>query len=191
MSVALEIWQTTRQVALNEIAQAHARVGGSTRGRRYATQQINQAYAVLLSSQFQGFCRDLHTECVEHLVTYSQPVSFQTRLTVLLTRGRMLDRGNPNPSNLGADFGRLGIDFWPTVAALDRRNARRQASLQELNDWRNAISHQDFDSAKLGGRTTLRLDDVRRWRSSCSALAIQLDRAMHDHLIALTGAAPW
>jgi hypothetical protein len=61
-------WRTVRFAELDQIANAHLSVGGSKRGRRYATQQINHAYAVLLSSQFQGFCRDLQTECSEHII---------------------------------------------------------------------------------------------------------------------------
>ncbi len=63
-SLSLQKWETIRSSELDEIENAHSSVGGTTRGRRYGTQQINQAYAVLLSSQFQGFCRDLHSECV-------------------------------------------------------------------------------------------------------------------------------
>jgi hypothetical protein len=58
-------WSGERSDALDEIQNAHAMVGGTDRGRRYATQQINYAYAALLSSQFQGFCRDLHSECID------------------------------------------------------------------------------------------------------------------------------
>src|SRR5437660_4986153 len=62
------VWLTTRAKALDEIESAHRSVGGTGPGRRYATQQINQAYAVLLSSHLQALCRDLHTECANHLV---------------------------------------------------------------------------------------------------------------------------
>ena len=44
-----------RARALDEMAEAHAAVGGTARGRRYTTQQLNQAYAVLLAAHFQGF----------------------------------------------------------------------------------------------------------------------------------------
>src|ERR1700682_173538 len=57
-----------RRLELDEIVEAHRAVGGSGRGRRHATEQVNHAYAVLLSSQFQGFCRDLHSECARHIV---------------------------------------------------------------------------------------------------------------------------
>src|SRR5438874_12908119 len=103
-SVALQLWQTVRAAALDEIEAAHRLVGGSGPGRRYATQQINHAYAVLLSSQFQGFCRDLHTECVDAIAAaFTRPgLSQAVRDEFLLAR--KLDRGNPNPANIGADF---------------------------------------------------------------------------------------
>lgn len=114
-SVALQAWLTTRVVALDEIENAHRSVGGTGPGRRYATQQINQAYAVLLSSQFQGFCRDLHTECITVLVNSVTSVAVQLILGRELTLDRKLDRGNANPGNIGADFGRLGISFWTAI----------------------------------------------------------------------------
>ena len=67
-SYSLNRWSSERSEALDEIENAHLSVGGTARGRRYATQQINHAYATLLSAQFQGFCRDLHSECVEHII---------------------------------------------------------------------------------------------------------------------------
>src|SRR5437762_7577986 len=67
-SVAGQDWSAERAAALDEIEHAHRSVGGTGPGRRYVTQQINQAYALLLASQFQGFCRVLHEECVDQLV---------------------------------------------------------------------------------------------------------------------------
>ena len=66
-------WLSKRARALDETEAAHASVGGTGPGRRYATQQINQTYAVLVASQFQGFCRDLHTESVTRLMAYIKP----------------------------------------------------------------------------------------------------------------------
>lgn len=67
-SHSLHTWNTVRAAALDEIAATHRSVGGSGRGRRYATQQINRGYAVILTAQFQGYCRDLHSECIGFLV---------------------------------------------------------------------------------------------------------------------------
>ncbi|HQU43183.1 MAG TPA: hypothetical protein PK867_10240, partial [Pirellulales bacterium] len=85
-----------RRIALDELEAAHRSVGGTGRGRRYATQQINQAYAALLSSQFQGFCRDLHRECADYLVQSLTGVLARA-FGALLGENRKLDRGNPTP----------------------------------------------------------------------------------------------
>jgi hypothetical protein len=191
-SIAYHQWRTTRAAALDEVARAHAAVGGTKRGRRYATQQINRAYAVLLASQFQGFCRDLHSECVEDLIAKLTTVpALRAMLRSEFTWNRQLDRGNAHPGSLGADFGRLGIEFWDEVQNLDPRNAARKKALEGLNDWRNAIAHQNFDPAKLGGRTTLRLEQVRQWRRICRHLARAFDEVMRRHLSILTGTSPW
>src|SRR5438093_2420675 len=106
-------WRTVRASALDEIAHAHVAVGGTARGRRYTTQQVNRAYAMLLASQFQGFCRDLHSECIDHILgVLAPPPALLILVRAEFTRGRQLDRGNAQSSSLGADFGRLGIDFW-------------------------------------------------------------------------------
>ena len=191
-STSYQNWVTARADALDEIKQAHVAMGGAARGRRYATQQINRAYAVLLASQFQGFCRDLHSECADHLVSaIAPPPALRSLVLTELTRGRQLDRGNAQPASLGADFGRLGVDFWKEVDRHDPRNKARRTCLDALNDWRNAIAHQNFDPAKLGGTTTLRLAQVKQWRTACRRLAQSIDEVLRTHLQALTGAAPW
>ena len=149
-SRSLQKWRTKRTNELDEIETAHTAIGGSSRGQRYATQQVNHAYVVLLSSQFQGFCRYLHSECIDHLLQIIQPASLQAVLSAEFLLHRSLDRGNPTPGNLGADFNRLGLEFWWEVNRISRINKKRQKYLDELNDWRNAIAHHDFDPAKLG-----------------------------------------
>src|SRR5436305_12721966 len=94
-------WRGERTGALNEIQAAHAHVGGTERGRRYATQQINRAYAVLLSSEFQGFCRDLHSECVDHVVG-TAPAGTQVVIRAQVLWGRKLNRGNREAGRIGA-----------------------------------------------------------------------------------------
>jgi hypothetical protein len=190
-SVALQTWLTTRVAALDEIENAHRSVGGAAPGRRYLTQQINHAYAVLLASQFQGFCRDLHTECVEILVAHITPVGIRGALKSEFNWGRRLDRGNPTPGNIASDFERLGVSFWPRVEARDTRNTGRKALLEELNRWRNAIAHQDFDPMVLGSTTTLGLAQVRGWRSACQGLAAAFDVTMGQYLESMIGTIPW
>lgn len=187
-SESLRRWNEERILALDEIEDAHAAVGGTERGRRYATQQINYAYAAILSSQFQAFCRDLHSESIDYLVTVV-PAGLQDALHVEFLLNRTLDRGNPHPGGIGSDFNRLGVAFWPEVYALHAANNRRRELLQELIDWRNAIAHQDF--IPVGGDPTLHLGRVRSWRSALNALTGSFDRVLRSYLSGLMGVPPW
>ena len=189
-SRSYQTWVGRRMVTLDEIEKAHSAVGGVERGRRYETQQINQAYAVLLASQFQGFCRDLHTECVEHLVRKIAHGTVGPILFAEMTRGRQLDRGNAQPGSLGTDFDRFKMVFWPMVDRHDPKNEMRRKQLEQLNHWRNAIVHQSFDSTQINSGS-LRLAQVRRWRKCCQRLARSFDAVMLDHLQKLTGTPPW
>src|SRR5258708_38658279 len=185
-------WQNERLGALNQIADAHAAVGGAAPGRRYTTQHINQAYAAILSSQFQGFSRDLHSEAVDYLL--GPAARGDTRMTLIrlrFTGGRKLDSGNPNPGNLGIDFGFFGFNLWDALEAHDPVNKDRNKVLTNLNVWRNAIAHQNFTDKDLAGRTTVRLKDVRNWRKACEELAVELDAVVGAQIAIITGAPTW
>jgi hypothetical protein len=190
-SAALHRWQTEGESQLDEIAAAHAAVGGSGRGRRYATREINHAYAVLVASQFQRFCRDLHTEAVEHIVAHIASPAVQSILRTRLLEGRKLDQGNPNPSNLGSDFGRFGFTFWTAVRGSHARSRSWQTLLDDLTTWRNAIAHQDFAGATLTPPPPLQLRHVERWRSACRSLAKQFNIIVRDQVAVLVGKPPW
>jgi hypothetical protein len=188
-SASLERWKLERQLALDEIEDAHKSIGGSGRGRRYATQQINYAYTMLLSSQFQAFCRDLHTECADFMVENINPKELQIVARSALLRNRKLDQGNPNPGNLGHDFAVYGFSFWNAAKALDLRNERRMVLLEKMNEWRNAIAHHDFSKQVTGG--TLALHTVRAWRSACYQLAESFDEVVRQRVETVNGKSPW
>ncbi len=197
-SKALARWQTVAQRQLDELLDAHRAIGGTGPGRRLATTQVNHAFAVLLQSQFQRYCRDLHSEAVDHLcarLLEDGPEWAEVLARKRLTEQRKLDRGNANPGNLGADFGQFEMSFWNDVYRQDGRNRRRRAKLDALNAWRNAIAHQDFSSDSLvldaTGRLSLQKMDVEMWRSACAGLAVSFDRAVAKHLAQLLGADPW
>jgi hypothetical protein len=120
-----------------------------------------------------------------------QPKRLRIAVRTALTWKRALDRGNPTPDNLADDFNRLGMTFWPDLDAVDLRSGQRKTTLAELNKWRNAIAHHDFDPSKLRSRTTVTLQMVRRWRSACSALAQTLDRVVGAHISQTTGTPSW
>jgi hypothetical protein len=190
-SNSLQQWYTTRVPELDQIANAHLQVGGGAPGRRYATQQINHAYAMLLSSQFQGFCRDLHSEAVDRIARSVTPIPLRAVLRAEFTLHRKLDSGNPNPGNIGSDFNRLGLKVWDQIRAQNWRNHNRMGYLGDLNRWRNAIAHQDFDPAKLGGIINLRLATIRRWRQACEQLTVVFDAVLGHHVAQITGIQPW
>jgi hypothetical protein len=132
-------------------------------GRRHTTQQINRAYVVLLSSQFQGSCRDLHSECVNYLVAPITLVDLCEAVKADWTTNRQLDKGNAHQGTIAGDFGRLGVErFWSKVDAVNADNRQRRQVLDLMNHWRNAIAHQDFsDLTALGGSAVLGLKSVQ------------------------------
>jgi hypothetical protein len=204
-SIALQEWQGTRSVELDELDAAHGAVGGTGPGRRYATRQLNHAYAVVLAAQFQGFCRDLHSESADMVAgaigslgpaVMVNSSAVADLVSTALTKSRQLDRGNANPGSLGADFESFDLEIWEDAGQLDARTARRSRRLEQLNIWRNAIAHQDFDFSRhqlevLGDVSGLDLRRVRAFRSCCDQLAGTFDRVLARHLESIVGARPW
>jgi hypothetical protein len=204
-SVALREWQGTRGDQLDELDAAHGAVGGTGPGRRYATGQLNHAYAVAVASQFQGFCRDLHTESADVVADVIgslgpggsvDSAAVAGLVSNALTRNRRLDRGNAHPGGLGESFKSFELDIWGVAGQLDARTARRLVRLEQLNIWRNAIAHQDFDFSRrqmqvLGDASGLDLRKVRAFRSCCDQLAGTFDRVLARHLESIVGVRPW
>src|SRR5665213_1591166 len=133
-SSALTWWRSSAREALDNMVAVHSAVGGTGPGRRYATEQVNNAYAVLLSSQFQKFCRDLHSQAADYIANMT-PLAIRNVVLLRFTGGGKLDAGNPNPGNLGSDFNRFGFEFWDEVHSANPKNANRQKKLKELNLW--------------------------------------------------------
>ena len=189
-SVSLNRWRTLRADRLEQVEVGHTAVGGTGRGARYAREQLNRSYCVLLAAEFQGFCRDLHDEAVVAMVAHLPP-SFRVIVAREFARGRQLDRGNASPSTLGSDFTRLGFECWQEFDTAEPRGPTLRRRLEEMNVWRNAIAHSDFDPRRLGGRMLLTIARVRRWRRALNRVARVLDRVVADHIQQTTGVRPW
>jgi hypothetical protein len=189
-SRSLGYWNDTAATALDAVEAAHRAVSGVGRGRRDATQQINQGYLLLLSSHFQQFCRSLHSEAAGHLAS-GLAGRLRDVMQSSLTVGRKLDQGNPNPGNLGADFGRLGMAFWQDVVSFRKGNDARKLVLDRMGQWRNAIAHRDFGSPahhrELGGRSEVTLKEVRAFRANCGGLARDFDAVVGAHIKDVAG----
>jgi hypothetical protein len=192
-SLSLDIWLGSRSARLDEIEAAHQSIGGLGPGRRFATQQLNRVYAVLLAAQFQGFCTNLHAECVAAIVG-TLPSSISALANVNFRSGLAMRRGNAGPGNIGNDFERLGVSLWPDLYRRDGRNRKRNAKLDVLNTWRNAIAHDDFENTTTfpqKRQTVLRLSTVKAWRSACDQIASDMDEHMRTYLTHLLGTPPW
>jgi hypothetical protein len=183
-SPALTAWSTSSAAALSQL-QAHRAIGGAP------GLQLHYAYVLLLCAHFQAYCRGVHTDAAQLLVERIDP-GIAAVVDANLTFARQLDRGNAQPSAIGADFNRLGLEFWAVVEAADARNAARQRKLKELNAWRNAIAHHDIESNRSGLRPReVTLDTCRSWRGALNGLAESFDRVLAGHLATLLGSRPW
>jgi hypothetical protein len=112
----------------------------------------------------------------------------------LLTHGRLLDRGNPAPQNLERDFRRFDFSLWESIALIDRDCRKRKATLGQLCEWRNAISHADVDRKRKAGRLVPRnmsLDACEKWRQSLAALASSIDVVVATQCQELGCPKPW
>src|SRR5437660_5923238 len=111
-SVSLKKWTEGRSKNLDELNKAHAKVGGTKRGRRYSTGQLNHSLVLAIAAQFQGFCKDLHRDAAQ-LIAAEAGANLKALVLAGLTHGRALDRANPNARTLRDDFSRLSLDIWP------------------------------------------------------------------------------
>jgi hypothetical protein len=144
-----------------------------------------RGYVLLLSAHFQGFCRNLYTECAQIVVSKVRAM-LRTLIQAQFTAHRKLDHGNPNLQNLRADFERFG--FMLDLAAADPVNAARLHDLALLNWWRNVAAHHGTIPV---GTPPLNLPALQAWRNSCDGLATSLDSIMYNELRRILRRRPW
>ena len=144
-----------------------------------------QGYVMLLSGHFQGFCRDLYTECSQILIA-AVPANLKATVQFQSAAELRLNAGNPTVENIRKDFERFGF-----LVDLAGAHPARLTHLGHLNYWRNAVAHQKSTPPPAGIPATLTLADIQTWRTSCDGLATALDDRMHDELLRILGTAPW
>jgi hypothetical protein len=144
-----------------------------------------RGYVLLLSAHFQGFCRNLHTECAQIVVSRVRP-RLQALILYQFAAHRRLDHGNPNLQNIREDIERFGSTL--DLAAADPSNPARLNDLAELNRWRNVAAHHGTIPP---GIAPLTLPSLGRWRNSCDGLATSLDSFMYNELRRILRRAPW
>src|SRR2546422_6654415 len=119
-SVSLRQWATDRMLRLGEIdAQCAASLVLVPPQPNLIDENL-RGYVLLLSAHFQGFCRELYSECALAVVSKVRP-SLRMLLQSQFTAHRKLDHGNPNVQNLREDFERF--HFSLDLVATDPANA--------------------------------------------------------------------
>lgn len=69
VSAALIEWRTTRSGRLDNLVKAHRAITGGTTGRKWLTTEINHSLILRLASEYQGYCRDLHDEAIDAVLS--------------------------------------------------------------------------------------------------------------------------
>jgi hypothetical protein len=148
-----------------------------------------QGYVMLVSGHFQGFCRDLYTECSQ-ICAAVVPAGLLAAVQKQFATEVKLNTGNPTVENIRKDFERF--EFPLDLAAADPLNPVRVTHLVQLNYWRNVVAHQKTTPPPPPGvPAVLTLADVQTWRASCDGLAKSLDGIMHREMHRILGVPPW
>ena len=109
-STSLNDWTGARKAALHEVdLQCAACLALSATNQTLLNENL-RAYVLLLSAHFQGFCRDMHTECSQFVVE-NVDTGLWFFAQQLLTNKTALDHGNPNLDHIKADFNRF-VSPW-------------------------------------------------------------------------------
>jgi hypothetical protein len=195
-SGSLNTWDSARTERIRRLRAAHQALAGTAPGRRWVTEELNQALILRLASEFQGVARDLHDEAGVFVAGRLAPGNQQLQdvLQLPYTVNRKLNQGNADPGTLGNDFGLFGLVLW---AALQSRYPTRakgwNQKLAALNMARNGIVHDD--GAKVARVQAegwpLTLQSVDRWKPALDSLTRGIDRVVGGHLRLVYGTQPW
>jgi hypothetical protein len=185
-SASLQHWQNHQMPRLQQIdIQCAASLALVPPNPHLADENL-RGYVVLLSAHFQGFCRDLHTEASQIIVSKVRP-TLQVLIQDQFTARRYLDHGNPSIDNIAKDFKRFRFDLKAELNA-DPGNALRRQHLAALNQWRNVAAHQ---GTVLPSGSPLILPSLQVWRQSCDGLATALDGIVYNQLRKWLRRNPW
>jgi hypothetical protein len=196
-SAALTRWQNDRMPRLGH-TDAHcaalfappaaAAPAPASLGPPPLAQESLQGYVMLVGGHFQGFCRDLYTECAQ-LCAAAVPATMRTTIQAQFAAGLALNNGNPTHEIIRKDFERFS--FLLDLDGAAPGNPQRITHLGHLNYWRNHVAHQKATPPPAGVPAVLTLADIQTWRTSCDGLATSLDDIMKRELTRILGTAPW
>ncbi len=187
-SAAFTCWQNDRAPRLNAVEAHCAAVLALVPPNPTFLDESLRGFVLHLSAHFQGFCRDLYTECSQIWIA-AIPPGFQATAQAQFSARLELEKGNPNHNNIKRDFNRFG--FLLDLQAAHAMGPQRVTDLGHLNDWRNKAAHQGTQPLGGGVPAALTLPIVQAWKVSCDGLAQSLDDIMCAELLRIMGVAPW
>src|SRR5262249_10864775 len=126
-----------------------------------------RGFVMHLSAHFQGFCRDLYTECSQVCAAaVAAPPGMAATMQRQFTARMYLEQGNPNNDNLVKDFSRFGfvLNFTAPAVAAHAANGPRLTDLGHLQAWRNRAVHQGTSPLGGGIPAVLTLPIIQGWR---------------------------
>ncbi len=187
-SAAFRRWQNDRTPRLNEVEAHCAAVLALVPPNLTFLDETLRGYVLHLSAHFQGYCRNLYTECSQIWIG-AIPARLKATAQAQFSAQLALEKGNPTHDNIKRDFNRFG--FLLDLQGAHPTGAQQVTDLGHLNDWRNKAAHQGTQPLGGGVPATLTLPLVQGWRTSCDGMALSLDGIMHAELVLIMGVAPW
>lgn len=184
-SAALTHWRSDRLPRLNEVESHCAAVAALVPPKPEFLDETLRGLVLHLSAHFQGFCRDLYTECSQKCIA-AMPVGLQSAAQFQFFAHLAVETGNPSYANLKRDFSRFGFSF-----NLSATNPQELTDLNHLNEWRNKAAHQGIRPLAGGVPAVITVAIVQGWKMSCDGLAGALNGIMEIELLRILGVAPW
>lgn len=157
----------------------------------------DEMLVVRLMAEFQGFARDLHDEAIDFLAisATSNNQALASVLQIGMSSDRGLNRNNAGKENLAKDFARIGLLFWPALAAQAPLLVPGwTADLKDMIEVRNAIVHENrAQLLRLQNRGLALTRSVNQgWHANLDQLAANMDDVVGSYLGALLGVPqPW
>ena len=196
-SPPLRRWLDERAKVVDVVARGHAQVGGVTGpGAPEAhSKPLAHAYVLILTREFQGFVRQLHSLAIDVFVEWSgADVTKAPKLVTGLRSGRALDRGNATHDSIKKDFARLSLPTLGISSHNSRWGSGDAKSFDLLLRLRNALAHgneQELDRLLEEEPVRDSVSWARGQRPMLNRYAKALDRAVWDALVAVTRSEPW
>ena len=130
-SASLLRWQSDRRIRLDQVESQAIEVAALIPVNPTFLDESLRGYVLHLSAHFQGFCRDLYTECCLIWIR-ALPVEFGSIGRSQCFTQLAMEKANPSYENLKKDFNRFG--FQLNLIAAVPNGSQLVTALGHLND---------------------------------------------------------